>query len=81
MFELDSAHFGDVLPLYRELGLDFPLICEVIVRRQRGQIFVDRRDVPRSALVLRDSDSRAPWGRTKVATSGPWPICCPRRAP
>jgi hypothetical protein len=52
MFELDSAHFGDVLPLYRELGLDFPLICEVIVRRQRGQIFVDRRDVPRSALVV-----------------------------
>lgn len=52
LIELEPDNFPDVLPLYRTAGHTFPLISAVIQRKQRGQIFVDRREHPRTALVV-----------------------------
>lgn len=51
---LNEGEFPRVLPLYREVGGTFPLISAVIQKLQRGQVFVDERQSPRSALVVTD---------------------------
>ncbi|HYH84637.1 MAG TPA: GNAT family N-acetyltransferase [Pyrinomonadaceae bacterium] len=50
--ELKSDEFARVLPLYRAAGACFPIISAVIQRRQRGQVFADRRESPASAFVV-----------------------------
>jgi len=50
--ELDPQDFPTILPLYRSSGLCFPLISAVIQRQQRGQIFTDQQNDPRSSVVI-----------------------------
>lgn len=50
--ELAPADFSGVLPLYHATDLRFPLISAVLDGSQRGQVFADRIDGPRSALVI-----------------------------
>lgn len=54
MVELQPEDFGRVLSLYREGGKSFPLISAVIQNIQRGQIFTNKLDSPRCALVVTD---------------------------
>ena len=52
--ELKPDDFPSVWPLYRAAGVSFPLISAVIQKKQRGQVFVDDRGNPGSAVVLTD---------------------------
>ena len=52
IIELESDSFPSVLPLYREMGICFPLILAVIQKKQRGQVFVDKQENPSSAIVI-----------------------------
>lgn len=52
MIELRDQQFSEVLPLYSEAGIGFPLIRAVVRKRQAGRIWVDRKDAPQNALVL-----------------------------
>jgi RimJ/RimL family protein N-acetyltransferase len=52
MVELQANEFQCVLPLYRAAGARFPLISVVIQNKQRGQVFADDRESPRSAIVV-----------------------------
>ena len=51
-FELREIEFPKVLHLYKSLEMNFPLILAVILNKQRGQIFTDSHEYPRSALVV-----------------------------
>lgn len=51
-FELREIDFPKVLHLYNSLGMNFPLILAVILNKQRGQIFADSLEYPRSTLVV-----------------------------
>src|SRR6266571_3494568 len=50
--ELQPDEFQCVLPHYRAEGARFPLISAVIQNRQRGQVFADDRERPRSAIIV-----------------------------
>lgn len=50
--ELAPEDFADVLPLYHATEFRFPLISAVLERGQRGQVFADRKNNPRSAIVV-----------------------------
>jgi RimJ/RimL family protein N-acetyltransferase len=50
--ELQPHEFARVLPLYRATAACFPLISAVIQEKQRGWIFADERENPRSAVVV-----------------------------
>lgn len=52
MTELEPEDFSKALLLYRAAGGCFPLLLAVIEGKQRGQIFVDEQDCPKTALVV-----------------------------
>ena len=52
IIELELDSFPRVLPLYRAMGIGYPLILAVIEKKQRGQVFVDNRENPSSAVVI-----------------------------
>lgn len=52
--ELESGSFPSVLPLYYESSVHFPLISAVMEGKQRGQVFVDKREAPDAAFVVTD---------------------------
>jgi hypothetical protein len=52
IIELQPHEFARVLPLYRAARVCFPLISAVIQNKQLGQIFVDDKKYPASAVVL-----------------------------
>ncbi len=54
MVELAINEFPQVLSLYAASEGRFPLISAVIQGKQRGQIFADKREAPRFALVVSD---------------------------
>ncbi|MEQ8170540.1 MAG: GNAT family N-acetyltransferase [Candidatus Eremiobacterota bacterium] len=54
LIELDCNSFDRVEPLYRRQNHCFPLILAVIQKKQKGQVFVDRRETPLSAVVITD---------------------------
>jgi GNAT superfamily N-acetyltransferase len=52
LIELDRSEFQRVLPLYRAWGMRFPLLSAVIQGQQRGQVFVDCAEEPKTAAVI-----------------------------
>lgn len=52
--ELETGSFTDVLPLYHSTAHRFPLISVVLEGKQRGQVFVDKREAPDAAFVVTD---------------------------
>jgi len=50
--ELAPEDFSQVLPLYHQSEFRFPLMSAVLEGRQRGQVFADRANGRKSALVV-----------------------------